>query len=204
MNQKQIEVITGCCLGDISIQFISETTARFQICQSIKHKEYVESKFEILRDLCKTEPKQKDEKYPVIYFNSVGSTELHTLLSKFKCDGIRRVPSDIKDILTPIALTYWFCDDGTSSYVTLTDRLKTVNSNITLCTDRYTMDEVNLLIDALSYKFNIKSSIKSSPSMNGRIRIYIGTKYSQKFFDIVEPFIPKIMEYKIKRPYSIT
>ena len=205
MTNFQKEVLIGCCLGDISIGICSELkkTARFQICQSKKFEEYAYCKFNIFKDLCKTEPKEKDIKYPVIYFNSQSSAELYDFLTIFKCNGKRGVPQNIHKLLTPVSLTYWFCDDGTSSYIPLSKRLRTRSSIVILCTDRYTEQEVELLIKTLWINFKINAKVKHSPSMKNRFRIYIGTNDTERFYDVVEPFMPPSMMYKIKRKYTL-
>lgn len=203
MNKIQEEVLIGCCLGDISIGKISNSTSRFQITHSIKQSEYVKHKYEIFKDLCGTPCKERGIKYPVMYFNTLGSKAIKIITDNFYNGEVRGVPQNIKDLVTSRSLAFWFMDDGTCSYVSVGCRLKTRNSVIILCTDRYSKSEIELLIDMLKTKFNINSKIKTSKSMKGRMRIYIGTKDTQRFLDIVEPFIVPSMEYKIKRPYIL-
>lgn len=51
--------------------------------------------------------------------------------------------------MNPITLAYWICDDG--QYVK--------NGAITLCTDNYTLQEVNFIIEALANQYNLKCTI---------------------------------------------
>ena len=204
MNDFQRQVLIGCCLGDISFNVFNTQKARIQMCQSVKYQEYLNHKYMIFKDLCSTPPVVKvNDKYPSIYFNTVLSEELYDFSKLFFNEGIRGVPQNIKDLLTPISLAFWFMDDGTSSYIAKRPRQLFRRATIMMCTDRYSISEVELLVDALNTKFGIDCHRVSSPSMNGRNRIYIGTKSAQKFFDIVEPYIPPIMRYKIKRPLKV-
>ena len=203
MNKLQREVLIGCCLGDISIQDVSKTTSRFQITHTIKQEEYVRHKYKIFEDLCGTEPRIKDRKYPVMYFNTLSSKKIKKITDMFWSGNVRRVPHNIKELMTERSLAYWFFDDGSCNYVSKTPRLKTRNSIIEMSTDRYTREEVEILIEMLEENFNIKSKIKNSKSMGDRCKIYIGTKQTQKFLDIIEPFTVQSMEYKIKRPYTL-
>ena len=200
MNKLQRDVLIGCCLGDISIQITSksEHTARFQISQAKRFKEYVYRKFEVFEDLCKTAPRiNSPDRYPTYYFNTLSRKDIFEEAYPFFSGGVRGVPYNIKKLLTePISLAYWFMDDGTSHYVG--KRFKT--STIQMCTDRYTPHEVDLLIDTLRSNFNIKSSVRNSKCMGKRCRIYIGTEHSNNFYDIVKPFISQSMEYKLKYP----
>lgn len=200
MNKLQKDVLMGCCLGDISIQITSksEQTARFQISQAERFKEYVYRKFGVFEDLCKTSPQiNSPDRYPTYYFNTLSRKDIFDEVYPFFSGGVRGVPYNIKKLVTePISLAYWFMDDGTSQYV----NGKTKSSYITLCTDRYTLSEVELLISLLESNFEIEATLKNSKSMGDRYRIYIGTKYSNKFYDIVKPFISHSMEYKLKYP----
>ena len=176
---------------------------RFQITHCDKQKAYVLHKYKIFKYLCKTPPKKKDRKYPVWYFNTLSSSNLKEILSMFWSGNVRGVPHNVVDLVTERSLAYWFMDDGGCEYVSIAPRLKTRNSVILLSTDRYRESEVDLLIDMLDIKFGIISKKKNSKSMSQRIKIYIGTEFTQKFLDIIEPFIIPSMRYKIKRPYTI-
>ena len=204
MNELQREVLIGCCLGDISIQEVSNKTHRFNMTHSIKQGEYLVHKYNIFKDLCNTPYKQRDTRYPVLYFNTLSNSDIKKVTECFYNDGIRGVPQNIHEILTsPRSLAYWFMDDGTCTYNSIVKRMKVRNSTVTLCTDRYTVKEVDLLISTLHHNFGINSKIKHSKAMKDRYRIYIGTKDTQKFLDIVEPFIIPSMMYKVKRPYTL-
>ena len=58
--------------------------------------------------------------------------------------------------LDPICLAYWICDDG--------QLVK--NGGITLCTDNYTLNEIELLIESLYNKYNAKCSIHKKKSQD--------------------------------------
>jgi len=203
MNELQKEVLIGCCLGDIAIHNVSSTSTRFQITHCLKQKNYVTHKYKIFKNLCGSPPKEKDRKYPVWYFNTLSSSNLKEILSMFWSGNVRGVPHNVVDLVTERSLAYWFMDDGGCEYVSITPRLKTRNSVIILSTDRYKESEVDLLIDMLDIKFGIISKKKNSKSMKQRIKIYIGTEFTQKFLNIIEPFIIPSMRYKIRRPYTI-
>lgn len=204
LNSLQKEVLAGCSLGDISFDYQISGKARFQMCQSVKYKTYLLHKYEMFKDLVKSEPKVKDEKrkYPSIYFNTMLDEDIGSFAKMFFSENIRGVPQNIEELITPRSLAYWFMDDGTSQYPN-SQRLKNKKSYVILCTDRYSEKDVDLLISMLKNKFQINSKKKTSPSMEGRIRIYIGTGEADKFFDIIEPFMFADMMYKIKRPICL-
>lgn len=202
MNEKQKEILIGSLLGDASIAKVSDTKARVNISHSDKQLDYVNYLYSELESLCKTPPKENKGKYITYYFNTLSREDLLELYNKFVVEGVKGVPKDIEKLLTPLGLAVWFMDDGTSCYVTITDRMVNRNSTVMLCTDAFTKRDVELLINVLEKKFGIKANLNHPKSRKG-YRIYIGTKYAQKFFDVVEPYIIDSMRYKIKRPYKL-
>ena len=201
MKQIQKDILVGCCLGDISFDvFHSTGKARFQMFHSLKQEDYLRHKYLIFEEYCKSSPKYRDGKYKGIFFNTVLSEEIYEFAKMFFNGNVRGVPQNIEDLLTPIGLAYWFCDDGTSCYA-ISKRVKNIKSFVKLCTDRYSENDVLRLIEVLKYKFNVNAKTFSPPSRKGT-EIYIGLNDSVKFFDIIEPFIIPSLKYKVKRPYT--
>lgn len=84
-----------------------------------------------------------------MYFKSHSTILLKLLADMFvSAEGNKIVPLDIKTWLSPIVLAYWIYDDG--------QLIK--NEGITLCTDNFTLAEVEILIKALTKNFGAKCS----------------------------------------------
>jgi hypothetical protein len=99
------------------------------------------------------------------------------------------VPLNIESHLNPITLAYWIYDDG--------QLVK--NGGITLCTDNYTLSEVELLIKALVNKYNIKCTIHYKKSSTDRIyyRIYISKSSLDNIKPLIIPYIYESFCYKL-------
>lgn len=107
---------------------------------------------------------RKDSRYNSInnsiYFKTFNLEILKPFANMFLSENNKKiVPLDIESYLNPIVLAYWISDDG--------QLVK--NGGITLCTDNYILDEVNLLIKALTNKYNMKCSIHYKKSKTDRI-----------------------------------
>lgn len=63
---------------------------------------------------------------------------------------IKRLPYNINEVFTEETLAYWFMDDGYSD----------IGPVYYLCTDNFSLKEVHKLINILSNKFNISSTLK--------------------------------------------
>lgn len=163
----------GLLLSDAHINRSNEK-AYFTIEQTAKHSNYVFYLYNLLKaEGLLLHPikyySRSDVRYnsvtSSIYFKSYNLENLKYLADMFIFNGKKIIPINIKDHLTPISLAHWICGDG--------QLVK--NGGITLCTDNYTLVEVNILIDSLKEIFNADCSIHNKKAKNGNIyyRIYI-------------------------------
>jgi len=103
---------------------------------------------------------------------------------------IKIVPINICDLLTPIGLAYWIMDDGYKS-----------DNGVVLCTDSFTLDEVNLLVSVLKDNFDLIATInrkaKKGKLIGWRIRISGESENRDKLLSIVKPYFIPCMFYKL-------
>lgn len=86
--------------------------------------------------------------------------------------------------LNSLGLAIWFMDDGYKK-----------GNNFVLCTNSYTFKEVKLLQNILKHNFNIDTSIHKS-NLNQPL-LYIKSKSSKIFKNLIQPYICNSMRYKI-------
>lgn len=106
----------------------------------------------------------------------------------FMLNGVKIIPLNIVYLLTPISLAHWICGDG--------QQVK--NRGITLCTDNYTLDEVNILIDALKIKFNAGCTIHNKKAKSGNM--YYSIYIKKKFLcnkPLISKHVHKSFQYKL-------
>jgi hypothetical protein len=178
LNNNIKDMLIGCILGDAHIGKVGNDKGFITFEQTIKHKDYV---IDIYNKLDKSgvslyELKyysRKDSRYNSlncsIYFKTSNSELLYPLVNMFlSSTNIKILPLDIEKYLNPITLAYWICDDG--------QHVK--NGGITLCTDNYTLNKVELLIKALSNRYNLECSIHRKKGKSAKIynRIYLKKK----------------------------
>jgi len=109
-------------------------------------------------------------------------TELYNL---FYPEGVKIVPSNIEEILTPLSLVYWIADDG--SFCKRDRRL-------TLCTNSYNLKGVNLLAKTLANKFHLVSTINKTKT--GYV-IIISAKSIPNLQVLLANIMPAMMQHKI-------
>lgn len=112
--------------------------------------------------------------YPIFIF----------LYNLFYTDSIKTISPELIHYFTPVSLAYWIMSDGVSNKYALT-----------LCTDRFTIQEVVLLINILIIKYDLNCSIHKS---NNNLRIYIKAESIDKLHKLVDPYIIPFSAYKLK------
>lgn len=100
-------------------------------------------------------------------------------------DGIKVIPSNIGDFLTPLALAIWIMDDGGK-----------VNQGLKLSTNSYTYSECLFLVKVLYDNFNLKSSVQSAGVLD-QYHIYIWKESMPLLREIVLPYVHSSMKYKL-------
>lgn len=94
------------------------------------------------------------------------------------------VSLSVEKELTPIALAFWFMDDGSNSKRSL---------GFILCCHNFTQCDVNLLSSTINLKFNLNSEVRKDRKY---FVIYIPGESRQIFIDLIKPFMMPEMLYK--------
>lgn len=202
LSDEQKEILIGLILADGSLEKRKTThNARLRIDHTYPNQErYVEHLFEKFEEFCNKKPRiisrSSDKRTGIIYQSISFKTrnlpclnEYHSIFyyltneNKFK----KIIPNNIGDLITTRSLAHWVMGDG---YLTN-------DKTIILCTESFSEEEIDLLINVLKEKFNIISS-KSKRSVKGW-RIRISRKSIEKFVLEINPYV--IQEFKYKLNY---
>jgi len=185
-------VIVGLILSDGWLTIASKSTknARLGFKQSLGHFEYLWSVFTLLSHYCSSLPHLTTGVRANARFFGLGFftrclpcfTDLHSL---FYVNGVKIIPENIYDLLTPIALAHWICGDGSVS-----------RHGLVLCTDSYSLSDNVKLMNVLMVKFQLDCTLRYSTS--NRPRIYIRERSMETLRTIVLPYMDSSMLYKIK------
>ena len=81
------------------------------------------------------------------------------------------VPANIGELLTPVGLAYWLCDDG---------HFQKAGGGVYFCTDSFSLVEVELLVSVLKKHFNLVGNIHSISNKKYN-RIYLGISEMETF-----------------------
>lgn len=111
-------------------------------------------------------------------------TELYTF---FYVNGIKIVPKDIYNLLTPLALAHIIMGDGAAH-----------QSGLIICTNSYSIQEVVSIVNVLILHYRLDSSI-SIKRQNNKIEymVYIKKHSMSLLRSLVIPYFHSSMFYKI-------
>lgn len=189
------QVLIGKMLGDGHLERPRSTsgTAAVMFGHASKHDAYVEWTAAALGELCVA---PIDRKRVSGYGTSMSRT--HTVRSSliydrfvdWIVDGHKQVPESAVDDIGPIALAYWYMDDGSLAHALDQE------DRAALATNGFDESSVDRLLRALA-KFGIKGVKYQS---HGR-RIRLNSDDTERFFLLVAPHIPPVMQYKLPERY---
>ena len=194
-SEFQNQVIIGLMLGDISAERYSlNGNTRLRFYQSSINKEYIQYLYSIFKSYVKTPPKEITRKqskltglvHTDIYFSTLKFSYFNWVREEFYINNIKIVPKSIELNLTPVGLAFWIMDDG--SY-------NKIKSQVILCTDSYTKEEVIFLISILTNKFNFSCGLIDLGK--GSYRIRINKRSMPDLIKLVKPYFISSMYYKL-------
>ena len=132
---------------------------------------------------------RKRKKYHYSWYFHTRSSERFGLLHQyFYQDGIKILPENIFELITPRALAVWFMDDGSNT-----------KESLTLSTHCFSRIDQLRIIRFLREHHDIATTLIKDRS---KLKIRIGKSEYQKFINLVEPFIIPSMNYKIVIPVT--
>ena len=184
LTQQQKSLIVGCILGDGYLRKIEGRKWAFlEINHSIKAKDYVDWKYQILKNICKSAPKERIVRKgrKAYRFFTREHPEIDELYRKFYKEGKKIIPKNFK--LNPLILAVWYMDDGS----------KTKKGDVYLNSQQFDWKSQRRLLHALRL-MGIRARMNKDKKY-WRIRIY--KESIPKFLKIIKPYLHPSMEYKI-------
>lgn len=102
----------------------------------------------------------------------------------FYAQGVKIIPSNIYELLTPVALAHFIMGDGSAR-----------EYGLTLCTDCYTLCDVIKLMNVLIIRYGLICTLQKK--RENQYRIYISSKSMALLRPIVTPYMHSSMMYKL-------
>lgn len=190
LTQQQKSLIIGSILGDGYIRVVSGRKDAFlEINHSYKAKDYVDWKFNILKDICISSPQKrqtglylnKDKKFAYRFY-----TRQHKDISKiwktFYVKNKKVIPTNLR--IDPFVLAIWFMDDGSNNQ----------KGDVYINTQQFSLNDQQKLLHSLRM-LGLKARLNKDKKYY-RIRFLKESIPTLK--QIIERHIILSMKYKIK------
>jgi len=185
-------IIIGSLLGDLHInKQRNSINSRLMFKQGFINEAYILHLYDLFKSYCGSGPKYSSSPHVrngninhSISFNTYSFPCFNYYRELFYMGGVKRIPLNIGELLTPVGLAYWAMDDGCK-----------LKNNFVLCTDSYTFSEVELLIKVLKDNFDLNCTylIRNED----QYRIYIKVDSMGKFRSLVTQHFHSSMMYKL-------
>jgi hypothetical protein len=185
------EIIIGTSLGDLNISK-NYTNARLNFEQGLINEAYITHLYDLFKDYCNSPLINKARKpdyrtgkvYTRVYFNTYSLPCFNYYHELFYVNGVKVIPLNLGELLTPIGLAYWAMDDGAKT-----------GTGFRLNTQSYSKDENLFLIKVLKDNFDLNCTLHIHSK--DLYRIYISSKSMNKFRNLVSPYFHDSMLYKL-------
>src|SRR3972149_10934346 len=184
LTKLERSIIIASSLGDGYMRIMpGRSDAFLEINHSVKAKDYVDYKYESLKRLCESAPKERasNEGRVAYRFFTKQSKELTDLYNQFYKNNKKIIPKDL--VLDPIILAVWYMDDGS----------KCRDHDIYLNTQQFSINDQKILL----YKLRLLG-------INGRLnkdkkyfRIRLLKPSIKTFMKIIFPYVVNAMQYKL-------
>ncbi len=190
ITQKEHDLIIGSLLGDSSIRQRDRNSC-FRVSHSIKQKDYINWKYEILKNFVFSEFYQRKRILNKRQIHMINlATRTHFVFNYYRNlfykNNVKVISKDILNHLNPRSLAIWVCDDGSFS--------KT-QGYIILCTNSFNLKQHKLIKEFFNKNFGL------DPTIGYRDKKYYYLRFkkedSKKLIKMIKPFIPNCMKYKI-------
>jgi len=208
-NLDVISVLVGCLLGDAyavkNKKDLPGTKFRFK--QSGRHKSYLFFLYEFFdnRGYCTNSgPREyktilikaankKPKSYYGYEFDIFTFSSLNWLYDLFYLNGIKMISSELMNFLTPMSIAFLLMDNG---------GWLSGSKSVRISTNKFTLQEVELLRDTFKAKFNLDCTIQLLTKKGGntpkdKYSLYIKVSSLPRLRELVLPYMHSSMLYKL-------
>lgn len=192
LTRFQKQVLVGSILGDGSLALMPNgKSARLRIEQSYSHRDYVDWLYGVFHNWTNKNPKLVNRTvwgkiYSKYLFQTFSHPQLLDFHRMFYREKSKIIPLNIDKLLTPLAFTVWFMDDGSKKSNECNGRL--------ICTHGFRLAEIKILVKTLLNKFRLNCWPRYQ---RDGFEIYISAKSAKQLYSLSNPYICDSMRYKL-------
>lgn len=195
LTSLQQSVLLGKILGDATICSFDHTkTAEVQYSHMAAQREYVEWTQNALGYLSREKVHAKKSGYGSEMLSATTSRlpVIYDFCKDYLVSGKKFISEKVVEALDPVALAFWYMDDGTRTHSAGQE------DRAVFATNSFSREECVTLCRGLA-KFGLKASLENHGA-GWRIRLLSDS--SDKFFMMIAPFVVGSMRYKLPERYQ--
>jgi recombination protein RecA len=197
LSEQQLQVVLGSLLGDgdLSPNRRGRSGVRFRLGHGARQCAYLDWKTSLLGNIGhSTRVNAKGAKY--VDFTPL--PELHELWSAVYFGGKKVISDEYLKALTPLALAIWYADDGSVSLRSAGLQQRTIGGSgrIEICVEAMSEGSRVRMRDYLQDVWGLDVRLRSAGARQQAVLVF-STASSARFCEIVAPFVPESMSYKL-------
>ncbi len=198
LSDQQFQVVLGSLMGDgnLSPNRRDRNGVRFRLGHGVKQVEYLEWKTALMGNIkCSVSENAKGSRF-------VDFTPLPELAELQRAvylgDGKKFLSEEYLKALTPLALAIWYMDDGAFTVRSQGKQQRTLGGSgrIEICVEAMSEGSRVRLRDYLSDTHGLDVRLRLSGAA-GKAVLVFSTAATAKFQELVAPYMPPSMEYKL-------
>lgn len=188
------QVLVGNILGDVYMRRFSENSnTRVIFRQGSTNASYLLHLYGLFQRFVASpptsttiiDPKTGRARYN-LSFSTLALPCFNKLYESFYVDKVKRIPSNIAEMLTPVSLAYWIMDDGSFT-----------GSGLRISTNAFSSNDLDLLIEALEKNFSIKATRNIQYRDKSQYTLYISKNQLPLVRSLVKEHMHPDMLYKL-------
>ena len=196
LSELQLNAILGSLMGDAALHPSGQTTKALRWNHGVKQMDYVQHKYRTLSEFATRPPLTKPnpgygDTWAVLTLRSLSTFHYMYLLTH--PNGVTQktiTPEFLECITHPIALAWWYMDDGS----------RTAGHNTgNIATNGFSYAENELLVSWLHDEWGLDMSVnRVTHSSTGKeaCALYIPSSTFPTMMNLIDPYVPDSMKYK--------
>lgn len=199
LSPLQEQVLLGIILGDACLRVHSNVSALVEwghAKEDIEYFDWIVSALGVLDSGCRR-PCKSGYGTDMVIGRTVSSNLIKEKFESFIINNRKTVPKWVANGLTPLAIAFWYMDDGSLSH----DSNQEDRVCFAVCS--FTESEIDILRSGLR-KFGINSAYYSSQNyVDGKFhpKLRLNADDAEKLFLLIAPYIPPCMQRKLPVRY---
>jgi recombination protein RecA len=198
LSGQQWQVVLGSLMGDgnLSPNRRDRSGVRFRLGHGARQTGYLDWKTSLLGNI---EHSRRVNEKGAAFVDFTPLPELHELQrAVYLGDGKKHLSWDYLKALTPLALAVWYLDDGcfTVRSKGVQERTRGGSGRIDICVEAMSEGSRQRLAQHLRDAYGLDVKLVRRGALSKAFLLF-STAASAKFQEIVAPFIPATMEYKL-------